>query len=76
MSETLSLLRPMVPMESECLTVISLPYRTQYGSIIKNEIPRNAHSYSIKKLPFSRGVPGLSRLVRNGMKSPDSRKSR
>ena len=50
MSEKLSLLRPMVPMESECLTVISLPYRTQYGSIIKNEIPRNAHSYSIKKV--------------------------
>ena len=40
----------IVQMESECLTVISLPYRTQYGSIIKNEIPRNAHSYSIKKV--------------------------
>lgn len=63
MSETLSLLRPMVPMESECLTVISLPYRTQYGSIIKNEIPRNAHSYSIKK---------SCRLVEEYLDYPDS----
>lgn len=68
--------RSIVKMKSECLTEISPPYRTQYVSITKNEIPRNAHFYSIKKLSSSRKVPRLSRLVRNGLRSPDSRKSR